>query len=648
MLILLATSLPAGGQEKYLGTAREALVGVEVTDTPHSGPAQVRHGNGVVLRCDGFIAVPTALLAQSFTGKPDEPDPQTISIIANPGSPGERRWTAPRPPLIRDDVPYAVVKLAGFRAPALRTLLPGGVTDTHLELSYSRWDEVAHRFTAPQSSPAELKEAPHGDPGEFRLAAPVTGAPEGAVAAGPEGLGLGLLAASGDRVSTFARLNRVTNCVAPVPTTDAAFLAANAGEGGPDSATMLAVPGGTVRLPKTVQAEQRDMESETSACVAPFKIDRYEVTNREYREFWDSLPEAQRTDRTNRNPLYPLGWAATDPPYPDSIADVPVLGVNPEGAAAYAHFRGKRLPTPYEWLLASLGPEGGITPPAWVQSYLQARLTAWLRARDKHIQYYQAHPDEFQQDIWSAAPPPRPSDSPTQIPWIVGRYEGRQVSEASKAIVLQEVEALDQRWVDPLIVLPRGSRPFDTGPTGAKDVLLNAAELVVSSPLGPARGAPRYMESFWLDLPQPPGDPWKVYSALDLLSTTPWFQPASRLFSRNFDPSSRAGQFMDAILDMADNLQEAIAMIRPLSGWQIGMGSEYFTQAAVNPSVTESVQRTAASGAQGASFRIMGYSVWTGMPAHGHTEIGRHPSQAPPSDPVALTFLVPVGFRCAR
>src|SRR5437879_2014753 len=127
VLALVLAALPAAGQAPFLGSARDALVGVEVTNSPRTGAAEVRHGNGLVLRCDGFIAVPTSTLAQSFTGKPVEPDPQTITIVQNPGSAAERRWPAARPPMIRDDVPYAVLKLSGFHGPAARTLLPGGL-----------------------------------------------------------------------------------------------------------------------------------------------------------------------------------------------------------------------------------------------------------------------------------------------------------------------------------------------------------------------------------------------------------------------------------------------------------------------------------------------------------------------------------------
>src|SRR5205807_1221306 len=104
-----------------------------------------------VLRCDGFIAAPTSILAQSFTGKPDAPDPQSITIVQNPGAATEHRWPAARPLLIRDDVPYAVLKVSGFRGLAARTLLPGGIAGARLEVIYSRWDQAAQRFEAPRS-----------------------------------------------------------------------------------------------------------------------------------------------------------------------------------------------------------------------------------------------------------------------------------------------------------------------------------------------------------------------------------------------------------------------------------------------------------------------------------------------------------------
>jgi dienelactone hydrolase len=99
-----------------------------------------------------------------------------------------------------------------------------------------------------------------------------------------------------------------------------------------------------------------------------FFMDRYEVTNKQYKEFVDSggyrNPEywkhefikdgkiltreeamAEFTDKTGRPG--PVTWEASD--YPDGQDDYPVSGVSWYEAAAYAEYAGKSLPTVYHW-----------------------------------------------------------------------------------------------------------------------------------------------------------------------------------------------------------------------------------------------------------------------------------------------------------
>jgi eukaryotic-like serine/threonine-protein kinase len=117
--------------------------------------------------------------------------------------------------------------------------------------------------------------------------------------------------------------------------------------------------------------------------VGPFFIDRYEVTNADYKEFvaaggyeerryWEGLDfgkdsrvpawqDAMRlfVDSTGRPG--PATWELGD--YPTGRERHPVSGISWYEAAAYARFRGKALPTVYHWVKAGLPwmPEGGLT-----------------------------------------------------------------------------------------------------------------------------------------------------------------------------------------------------------------------------------------------------------------------------------------------
>jgi eukaryotic-like serine/threonine-protein kinase len=127
-------------------------------------------------------------------------------------------------------------------------------------------------------------------------------------------------------------------------------------------------------------------------------IDRYEVTNRQFKQFVDqggyrkqeywkqafvkdgrtlSWAQAMTSFRDTTARPGPAGWVQSD--YPPGQDDFPVTGVSWYEAAAYAEFAGKSLPTIYHWVVAA-GPYNGgsIIPlsnfagkgPARVGSYL--------------------------------------------------------------------------------------------------------------------------------------------------------------------------------------------------------------------------------------------------------------------------------------
>ena len=114
--------------------------------------------------------------------------------------------------------------------------------------------------------------------------------------------------------------------------------------------------------------------TEDPAALAPFAIDRYEVSNKQFKEFvaaggyskqeyWKhhivregrTLPweEAMALFRDTSGKPGPATWELGD--YPAGHSDFPVSGVSWYEAAAYAEFRGESLPTIYHWARAALG-----------------------------------------------------------------------------------------------------------------------------------------------------------------------------------------------------------------------------------------------------------------------------------------------------
>jgi serine/threonine protein kinase/dienelactone hydrolase len=129
------------------------------------------------------------------------------------------------------------------------------------------------------------------------------------------------------------------------------------------------IPEEMVRVPRTTDISVGELDD--------FYIDRYEVTNKQYKEFinsggyrnrkywkhefikdgrvltWDEAM-AEFIDQTDRPG--PATWQAGD--YLEGQGDYPVSGVSWYEAAAYAEFSGKSLPTAYHWGIA----RGEYTP----------------------------------------------------------------------------------------------------------------------------------------------------------------------------------------------------------------------------------------------------------------------------------------------
>jgi len=89
--------------------------------------------------------------------------------------------------------------------------------------------------------------------------------------------------------------------------------------------------------------------------IKPFYIDKYPVTNEEFKKFLDAT-HYRPTDSLNflkdwANGTYPAGWAKK-----------PVTWVSFEDARAYAQWAGKRLPHEWEWQFAAQGTDGRAYP----------------------------------------------------------------------------------------------------------------------------------------------------------------------------------------------------------------------------------------------------------------------------------------------
>ncbi len=106
--------------------------------------------------------------------------------------------------------------------------------------------------------------------------------------------------------------------------------------------------------------------------IGAFYIDKYPVTNAEFKQFLDATHYRPKDDlnflRDWKNDVYPDGWG-----------NRPVTWVSQEDARAYAAWAGKRLPHEWEWQYAAQGTDGRIYP--WGNEWSDAAVPAVDKAR---------------------------------------------------------------------------------------------------------------------------------------------------------------------------------------------------------------------------------------------------------------------------
>ena len=121
------------------------------------------------------------------------------------------------------------------------------------------------------------------------------------------------------------------------------------------SGDMVRIPAGTFRMGSNAPEAFIDEQPVRTVNVPAFSMDRYEVTNAEYKRFVDANPQWQkgRIQARYHDGDYLKHWNRNN--YPSGKANHPVVYVSWYAANAYATWAGKRLPTEAEWEKAARG-----------------------------------------------------------------------------------------------------------------------------------------------------------------------------------------------------------------------------------------------------------------------------------------------------
>ncbi|OGV61325.1 MAG: hypothetical protein A2498_00975 [Lentisphaerae bacterium RIFOXYC12_FULL_60_16] len=184
---------------------------------------------------------------------------------------------------------------------------------------------------------------------------------------------------------------------------------------------MVYVPGGYSLMGRRAATPTDDTFPLHLVFVSPFFIDKYEVSNADYRKFLEHVKATG--DSSMEHPLAPPlkkhepeAWK--DPSLTNDA--LPVLGVDWFDAYAYSKFVGKRLPTETEWERAAASADNRLFP--WGAKDPSQCAINWLEGRSFIAnEMDRQHPPEPPQpekapgcSCRKSGPPPAPQ--PTRIP----------------------------------------------------------------------------------------------------------------------------------------------------------------------------------------------------------------------------------------
>ena len=124
---------------------------------------------------------------------------------------------------------------------------------------------------------------------------------------------------------------------------------------GNDDAEMMLIPAGEFLMGSDGEGARDDEKPVHLVYLDAFYMDKYPVTNAQYKVFVDANPEWRKEGFSPEylSKFYLYDWDRNI--FPSGKANHPIVSVNWYAAMAYAKWAGKRLPTEAEWEKAARG-----------------------------------------------------------------------------------------------------------------------------------------------------------------------------------------------------------------------------------------------------------------------------------------------------
>ena len=157
-----------------------------------------------------------------------------------------------------------------------------------------------------------------------------------------------------NRITLFWWLTLIL-CLGATAMSDGQAVAEEPATETPPPEGMVLIPAGSFEMGSKDEDARNDEQPVHTVHLDAFYMDKYEVTNAQFKAFVDANPPWQkdRIDDKLHDWDYLLHWDGTN--YPAGQANHPVTHVNWYAAMAYAAWAGKRLPTEAEWEYAARG-----------------------------------------------------------------------------------------------------------------------------------------------------------------------------------------------------------------------------------------------------------------------------------------------------